>query len=82
MHCHLVHTNGKPCINLTTYQGCYVYCNKHKYLIDKDSALKIQDLAKRLDSYDEESLYDLINTYDSIFNFKLKHMKKNGIKSQ
>ena len=84
MNCHLVDNNGNPCTNLATYEGCYIYCNNHKHLISKSwidsSSYELKQISKRLDSYDEESIHDLVTIYDSIFNFSLKHIKKNGKK--
>ena len=80
MNCHLVDNNGNPCANLATYEGCYIYCNNHMHLISKSKAYELKKLSKRLDSYDEESIQDLVNIYDSIFNLKFKNIKKNGKK--
>jgi hypothetical protein len=80
MNCHLVDIKGKPCTNLVTYEGCYIYCNNHKHLISKSKVYELKQIEKRLDSYDKESLHDLVTIYDSIFNFSLKHIKKNGLK--
>lgn len=68
------------CNQKSNHDGCYVYCENHKYLIPKSKRTKIKELIKKLDSYDEESLQDLTSIYDSIFNIKLKHVKKNGLK--
>ena len=80
MKCHLVDNNGKTCSNLTTYKGCYIYCNNHKHLISKSKAYELKRIAKRLDSYDEESLQDLVTIYNSIFNYRFTHVNKNDLK--
>jgi hypothetical protein len=76
--CHNIDKNGNICTKKSTHNGCYVYCNNHKHLISKSKLSKIKILTKRLDSYDEESLQDLVDIYNSIFNYRFTNVNKNG----
>lgn len=75
--CHNVDKHGNICTGKSTYNGCYVYCNNHKHLIPKSKLDKIKMIIKRLDSYDEESLQDLVDIYNSIFNYRFTNVNKN-----
>jgi hypothetical protein len=78
--CYNIDKHGNMCTRKSTHNGCYVYCSNHKHLISKTKLNKIKELTKRLDSYDEESLEDLVTIYNSIFNYRFTHINKNELK--